>query len=262
VVEVVPHGLKGMIIAAVFAAAISTMMGVLTATSQTTLSAFYTPLRERYLRKRGLDIKLSGNVEELVQKGEASAEDRRTVFVSRLLVLFWGVMLSLLSYAMLYIGRFYPSILDLGLAMAGYILGCLIAGFVLSFFPFRVDSRGFMFAAPLSCFCVFALVWHQPWTNWVCWVFAAILVATWVVSLAHASAGGKAALTLRPVLPGWAQTIVLLAGLALMLWLNYYGYAKDAKGQPVSVAWPWMIPLGSLVAIVWGYLLARRRPAA
>jgi solute:Na+ symporter, SSS family len=260
VVEVVPHGLKGMIIAAVFAAAISTMMGVLTATSQTTLSAFYTPLRERYLRKRGLNVKLSGNVEELAHKGAASAEDRRTVFVSRLLVLFWGVMLSLLSYAMLYIGRFYPSILDLGLAMAGYILGCLIAGFVLSFFPFRVDSRGFMFAAPLSCFCVFALVWHQPWTNWVCWGFAGILMVTWALSNRYARMRATAAL--RPVLPQWAQDIVLLLGLALMLWLNYYGYKLNADGQPMSVAWPWMIPLGSLVAIVWGYLLARRRPAA
>src|SRR5262249_20908177 len=51
VVGVVPMGLKGMIIAAVFAAAISTMMGVLTATSQTTLTAFYEPLRRWQLRR-------------------------------------------------------------------------------------------------------------------------------------------------------------------------------------------------------------------
>jgi len=260
VVEVVPAGLKGMIIAAVFAAAISTMMGVLTATSQTTLSAFYTPLRERQLRKRGLAVKLSGNVEELAGQAGASAEDRRTVLVSRLLVLFWGVMLSLLSYAMLYIGKFYPSILDLGLAMAGYILGCLIAGFVLSFFPFRVDSRGFMYAAPLSCLCVFALIWHQPWTHLVCWGAGAVLLAIWLWQNVAEAVSKRPQLTL--LLPAPVQTVLLLLGTAFMLWLNYRGYWTDAKGQPASIAWPWMIPLGSTVALVWGYLLARRRPAS
>ena len=249
-----------MIIAAVFAAAISTMMGVLTATSQTTLSAFYTPLRERQLRKRGLAVKLSGNVEELAGQAGASAEDRRTVLVSRLLVLFWGVMLSLLSYAMLYIGKFYPSILDLGLAMAGYILGCLIAGFVLSFFPFRVDSRGFMYAAPLSCLCVFALIWHQPWTHLVCWGAGAVLLAIWLWQNVAEAVSKRPQLTL--LLPAPVQTVLLLLGTAFMLWLNYRGYWTDAKGQPASIAWPWMIPLGSTVALVWGYLLARRRPAS
>lgn len=263
VVEVVPNGLKGMIIAAVFAAAISTMMGVLTATSQTTLSAFYTPLRERQLRRRGIEAKLSGNVEELASRGDASAEDRRTVLVSRLLVLFWGVMLSLLSYSMLFVKQYYPSILDLGLAMAGYILGCLIAGFILSFFRFNVNSRGFMYAAPLSCFCVFALVWHLSWTHWACWIFAAVLLVVWFVNLATESKTRQSRAPL--VLPAAVQTVALLVGLAFMLWLNYRGYVsktENEKGVEVftNVAWPWMIPLGSLVAMIWGYLLARRRP--
>ncbi len=262
VVEVVPKGLKGMIIAAVFAAAISTMMGVLTATSQTTLSAFYTPLRERYLRVRGITVSLSANAEELASKPQASAEDLRTVRVSRLLVLFWGVMLALLSYAMLYIGQHYKSILDLGLAMAGYILGALLAGFLLSFFRLRVDSRGFMYAAPLSCVSVFALVWHQDWTHVVCWVAAAVILGVWLWQNVMEMVVPRA----RPplVLPFAVQTLILWAGIGLMMWLSYYGFwdgGKDAKGEPVciTVAWPWMIPVGSTIAFIWGYLLARRK---
>jgi len=63
------------------------------------------------------------------------------------------------------------------------------------------------------------------------------------------------------------QTLVLLAGLALLLWLNYYGYwcgEPDANGQRkmLTVAWPWYAPIGSTIAFVWGYLLARRRETA
>ena len=56
IVQVIPLGLKGLIIAAVFAAAISSLMGILTALSQTCMSAFYNPLRERHLRKQGIEV--------------------------------------------------------------------------------------------------------------------------------------------------------------------------------------------------------------
>ncbi len=263
VVEVVPKGLKGMIIAAVFAAAISTMMGVLTATSQTTLSAFYNPLRERQLRRRGIHVSLAGHAEELAGKPQATAEDRRTVLVSRILVLVWGVVLALLSYSMLYIGEHYKSILDLGLAMAGYILGALLAGFLLSFFPLRVDSRGFMYAAPLSCMCVFAMIWHQPWTHKVCWGLVGIMLAFWFWQIVFETASREK----RPplVLPMPVQTVLLLLGLGFMMWLSYYGYwagppDKNGDATCLTVGWPWMIPLGSTIAFVWGYLLARRKP--
>lgn len=276
VVEVVPRGLKGMIIAAIFAAAISTMMGVLTATSQTSLTAFYMPLRQRQLRRKAAlrgepVLVLEGqeahgapavNIEHLHDVGATTPEDRRTVRVSRLLVLFWGVVLATLSYCTVFVAYHYPSILDLGLSMAGYILGALLVGFLLAFLPLRVDSRGFMYAAPLSCMCVFALIWHQPWTHWACWGFAVVTLIVWTLQVLVES--------WKPhdeplVLPVGVQTVVLIAGLALMLWLNYYGYWHhvDAAGVEVveKVAWPWQIPLGSLVAFIWGYLLARRRAA-
>jgi solute:Na+ symporter, SSS family len=275
VVEVVPAGLKGMIIAAVFAAAISTMMGVLTATSQTTLTAFYNPLRERFLRRRGIEVSLAAGPEELAGKPQVSAEDRRTVLVSRLLVVLWGVILALLAYLTLYVAQYYKSILDLGLAMASYILGALLAGFLLSFFPLRVDSRGFMYSAPLSCMCVFALVWHQPWTHGACWAFGAILLLVWICNLLcepprTASTSGESdrpPTTATALIRESPRTILIVLGIALMLWLNYFGYwpgPKDAQGNPtyISVGWPWMVPLGSTVAFVWGYLLARRRPTS
>lgn len=274
IVQVIPRGLKGLIIAAVFAAAISSLMGILTALSQTVMSAFYNPLRERLLRARGVEVSLSGaSVEELTGKHEATAEDRRSVLVGRLLVLFWGVVLSLMAYLARVASEFYPSILDLGLAMAGYVGGALLAGFALSFLPLKIDGRGFMYSGPLSAVCVFATVWHQPWTHAACWAFAGGFLIVWIWNLinetpttvmrADDEPRNRGAPT--PVLSNGPQTLILTVGVALMLWLNYYGYweSSPAPGQEASIltiAWPWYAPLGSTVAFVWGYLLARHKP--
>jgi SSS family solute:Na+ symporter len=262
IVQVIPRGLKGLIIAGIFAAAISSLMGILTALSQTVMSAFYNPLRERHLRRRGVTVPLTSNIEDLAEKGEPTAEDRRSVLVGRLFVIFWGIVLSLMAYLAEYVSQYYKSILDLGLSMAGYVTGALLAGFFLSFLRLRIDGRGFMYSGPLSVLCVFALIWHQPWTNWVCWAAAGVILLIWILMTRRARA--RAA---PPLLPVSVQTAVLLAGLGLMLAVNYFGYwsgQPDADGNPtyLTVSWPWQIPFGSTIAFVWGYLLAGRRAAA
>jgi len=260
IVQVIRRGLKGLIIAGVFAAAISSLMGILTALSQTVMSAFYGPLRERHLRKRGITVSTSGNIEEPAEKRELTAEGRRSVLVGRVMVLFWGVVLCLMAYLARVISDYYPSILDLGLAMAGYIGGALLAGFALSFLPLKIDGRGFMFSGPLSAICVFALVWHQPWTHVACWLSGALLLALW---LWRAVIDGQS-VHAAPLLPWQLQTALLVIAIALMLTINYYGYWEGPPGRnggPTyeTVAWPWYTPIGSTVAFVWGCLLARRR---
>ncbi|MCP4591490.1 MAG: hypothetical protein GY842_12160 [bacterium] len=266
IVQVIPLGLKGLIIAAVFAAAISSLMGILTALSQVVMSAFYNPLRERQLRRRGEEVDLSANVEELAEKGEATAEDRRSVLVGRIFVLVWGVVLCAMAYLAQEVSRLYPSILQLGLAMAGYAGGALLAGFLLAFLPLKITGRGYMFSAPLSLLSIFATVWHYYWTHWVCWGGAVLLLFTWLWSLARESDAALLRGRDRPnvVLPRSVQTVALLAGLAGMLWLNYYGYftrVDEETGKVIeeSLAWPWWIPLGSTIAFVFGWLLTARK---
>jgi SSS family solute:Na+ symporter len=272
IVEAIPRGLKGLLIAGVFAAAISSLMGILTALSQVVMSAFYNPLRERHLRKKGIEVSLSAHIEELAQKAEPTGEDRRSVFVGRLMVLFWGVVLCGMAYLAQIASQHYKSILDLALAMAGYAGGALLAGFALAFLPLKIDGRGYMWAGPMSVVYVFALVWHQPWTHYVCWAAAGVLVLGWlwllmreamiVCELADETKRMRRALAL--VVRDWPQTLLLLIGVALMLWINYHAYwpGEDAQGNFVyrAIAWPWYAPIGSTVAFVFGYLLARRKP--
>ncbi len=244
IVDVIPIGLKGMLIAAIFAAAISSLTSILAALSQTTMSACYLPLRKLLRPAAALD--------------EARA-DRHAVRAGRLLVLFWGAILALMAYVAAGMTTHYPAILDLALAMAGFTGGALLAGFLLGFLPLRIDGWGYQFAAPLSVLFVFAAVFHAPWSLWVtCSAGAALLlwwlVATWTYRPARV-----------PVLPMLLQTAVLAIGIAAMILVNcrgYFGVNSPDQAGPVTydiLSWPWYVPLGSVTAFVLAWLLANRR---
>jgi Na+/proline symporter len=275
IVEHIPPGLSGLIIAGVFAAAVSSLTSILAALSQTMMSAFYLPWRRRrfapaFEPKLETAPQAPGAPAEPTEQRrphnlpvadaggdggpEAVEEDRRSVFVGRMLVLVWGVALAGMAFLAKVASEFYPSILDLALSMAGYAGGALLAGFALSFLPLRIDGRGFMYSGPLSVLCVFAMIWKQDWTHYVCWAGAALLLVSWVPHFLRADLQARDAFA----------TLALLAGLVLLLWLSYFGYWEgppDADGTPahLTVSWPWQVPFGSLIAFVWGYLLARPR---
>lgn len=264
-VEIIPTGLKGLIIAAIFGAAISSVMGILTALSQTIQTAFYNPWRERVLARRGVSVSLAASAEAAAEHGDASHEDRRSVAVGRLLVIAWGVALAAMAYLAQVVAARYPSILDLGLAMAGYCGGALLAGFLLGFLKLRVDGYGFMWSGPLSVGIVFALVWHESWAHVTCWIIGALLLATWVgVGISRGLPPARIA----------SRGLFLTVGIAAMLALTYFAYAEvidPATGQPKInegtgytvkkvLAWPWYAPIGSIFAFFWGWALANRKP--
>lgn len=277
--QVVPVGLAGLIMSAGIAAAISTVMGVLTALSQTIIGAFYNPIRRARLLSRALrghcpccNYDISNSPGQmcpecgLVIRGDPDrlldfpAEHRRNLAFSRFLIVFWGVVLCVLAYMTDYVAHKEPSILQLALAAAGYAGGALLGCFALAFLPFGVDGRGYMWSAPLSVLCVYALVWHNQASHVVCALAAVLLLAGWLAYLAlDRDRPGCGPRVLHPA----AQTVVLVLGLGLMVFINHTAVwtITDSSGivRRATVAWPWYAPFGSVVAVVWGYLLARRR---
>ncbi|NLX23955.1 MAG: hypothetical protein GXY55_20070 [Phycisphaerae bacterium] len=263
ILSVIPTGLTGLIIAGVFAAAISSLDSILAALAQTVMSAFYLPYRKRAVeRRRGTAL-----------HPDDPEEHRHTVAVSRIFVIFWGVVLCLMAQLADVISQNYPSILDLGLAMAGYAGGALLAGFLLAFLRLGIDGRGYIWSAPLSVLAVFALVWHYPWTHIVCWVGGGILLLIWLWPMMREAMllpdvqddREQRRRMIALMVRDWPQTLILIAGIALMLLINYHGYwegppnAETGAPTYLTVAWPWYAPLGSTVAFVWGFLLARRK---
>ncbi len=237
IIEVLPPGLTGLLIAGVFAAAISSLDSILAALSQTCVSAFYLPWRARR-RVTGARHDMADGIDEL---------ERHALVASRVMVVFWGVALCFLAQLAAVAADYYPSVLDLGLAMAGYAGGALIAGFFLAFLPLKVDGRGLCWSAPISLVTVFAVAWHQAWAQSVCVVFAVAFSVLWM--LIEWRSGGET----RVRRTGW-----LVLALGLMLAASRWAYAEDAVGF-VTVAWPWYSPIGCTVAFVFGILLARRR---
>ncbi len=99
-VEQIPPGLSGLLIASIFAAGISTLDSALTALSQTTVSGGY----QRYIRK--------------------DATEKHYLRVSRALIIFWAAILCGLA---LFFHLFSTEgLLNLGLQVPGYVYGALL----------------------------------------------------------------------------------------------------------------------------------------
>lgn len=223
IVEVLPAGVRGLIIAGAFAAAISSLDSILAALSQTVMSAFV--------------------LEDGVQ--QTPEQERRALRTSKLLVLMFGVLLCLIAAFCEVIQRDerFKDVLYLALSMPTYTQGAVLATFALAFFfgP-RIDASGLVFAAPLSVLTVLSIAWHKPWTVPVLSLGLGLLFAAW---LAFRLVRGSESLSQR-----LARTVALAAGCALALWIQRQGW---------KVEWPWFAPAGLSICFVFGYLLAQRR---
>ena len=241
IINVIPEGLTGLIIAGIFAAAISSLDSILSALSQTSMASLYLPLRVRRLARQGGTI-------------EAPAEQLRQVRVSRGLVIVWGLVLCLVAQFIDLVTGFFPSLLDLALAMAGYTSGGLLAGFLLAFLPLKINGYGFLYSAPLSVLLVFSLKWHHdpfPWTTWVVAVGGGLLLLFWVETARRRQ---------QVVLHFGRKLTLLCSGVALTLWINLMGTFErvNEAGETVqlSIAWPWFAPAGCLLAFLLGWALS------
>jgi len=281
IATLVPSGWRGLIVAGILAAAISTLTGIIAALSQAAYSSLYVPWRDRGPRGTS-ELGSSGQSASRTGRADATGSDasrarpipsgadvelspdlarreRNSVRVSRLFVLFSGFVVCAMAVAMERVAHRYGSILDLGLSMAGYTQGALIAGFALAFFRMRVDGSGFLWSAPLSFVAVFAAAWHGPRSEWICLVFAAVFMTAWVLlrSVPDFFRGvpwGRVA----------GQLVCVALGLGFLVWTNRFGLfsiEKNSRYDPeydwLPVSFPWYVPIGSTVAFVFGVLLAR-----
>lgn len=222
IVEVMPAGMRGLIIAGAFAAAISSLDSILAALSQTVMSAFV--------------------LKDVEQRSEE--EERRAVRTSKLLVLGFGVLLCVIAAFCEVIQRDerFKDVLNLALSMPTYTQGAVLATFALAFFlGRRIDASGLLFAAPLSVLAVVAIAWHGAWTLPTLRLGCAALLVAWaLVRLRDA----------EPVMRRVGRVVALAVGCAAVLWLNAQGWV---------VAWPWFAPLGLVFAFLFGWVLARER---
>lgn len=229
IAQVMPDGVRGLVLAGALAAAISSLDSILAALSQTTLTSVIVPWRQR--------------------RGHAALEEAHAVRTSRWLVLGWGIILCGIGFAMTWISQHFDSILDLALAMASYTGGALLAGFILALKGPRHSASGFVWSAPLSVLAVFAVSWHQPMAQTAC---IGLLIATALLWMGIRLIPAWRANDLRRHFPA---TVGLVGLMALIACLSLFAYTTDGN-RTLSLAWPWFVPVGSLFAWTGALLLS------
>ena len=163
IVKQMPHGISGLLIAAILAAAMSNLSAALNSLSSTSIMDFYVRLRPL-------------------------ADEKTKMRLSRLATLAWALVLFGLALIALHkVGR----VVEVGLQIASVAYGALLGVFLLGVLTRRANQRGAMVG--MACgFGVELYLWlgtHVPWTWWVMMGSTVTFGVGWVVSVI---AGGSA----------------------------------------------------------------------
>ena len=136
-----PHGISGLLIAAILAAAMSNLSAALNSLSSSAIMDFYARLRPQ-------------------------ADEKTKMRLSRLATLAWALVLFGLAVVALHkVGR----VVEVGLQIASVAYGALLGVFLLGVLTKRANQRGVM-VGMLFGFGVELYLWlgtHVPWTWWV-----------------------------------------------------------------------------------------------
>jgi SSS family solute:Na+ symporter len=157
IVRSLPHGIAGLVIAAIFAAAMSNLSGSLNSLASTTLIDFYQPLAGRDL------------------------PEARLLAISRWLTAAWGVLLIAIAI----LARGWGSVFTVGLTIASIVYGPMLGAFLLGVLGRRATERGVMIGIAVSLAVMVAVRLFTP-LAWTWYVLAGTIVC---VSTAYAFSG-------------------------------------------------------------------------
>jgi len=156
IVTRMPHGISGLLIAAILAAAMSNLSAALNSLSSSAIMDFYARLRPQ-------------------------ADETTKMRLSRLATLAWALLLFGLAVIALHkVGR----VVEVGLQIASVAYGALLGVFLLGVLTRRAHQRGAMVGmlAGLAAELYLWLGTHLPWTWWVMIGTATTFGAGWVAS--------------------------------------------------------------------------------
>lgn len=141
IVSNMPHGISGLLIAAILAAAMSNLSAALNALSSSSIMDFYLRFRPQ-------------------------TDEARRMRLSRISTFVWALLLFALAVLALHkVGR----VVEMGLQIASVAYGALLGVFLLGVLTRKANQRGAMIGM-LFGFCIELYLWLRtqiPWTWWV-----------------------------------------------------------------------------------------------
>ncbi len=157
IVSKMPHGISGLLIAAILAAAMSNLSAALNSLSSSAIMDFYARLRPH-------------------------SDEQRNMRLSRVATVLWAIVLFALAIIALHkAGR----VVEVGLQIASVAYGALLGAFLLGVLTRRANQSG-VFVGMLCGFSIDLYLWlatHIPWTWWVMIGSAVTFSVGWVASL-------------------------------------------------------------------------------
>lgn len=126
-----PVGVKGLIIAGLFAAAMSTLAGSMSSLSSSAMMDLYKPTIGK------------------------NSDDKKDLFVSRMLTIFWGVVLSLVAFLFI---KVLHSVVEIALGIASITYGGLLGTFLLGALFKKCDEKAAIWGFTAGIIVMFSII--------------------------------------------------------------------------------------------------------
>jgi SSS family transporter len=160
IVQTLPHGVSGLVIAAIFAAAMSNLSASLNSLASTTVLDFYGPM------------------------GGAKKGDQHLLRVSRWATACWGVVLIFVAI----MARNWGSVFTAGLTIASIVYGPMLGAFALGVFTTRTTTKGLMTGMAISLGTM-SMIWFNTTLAWTWYVLLGCAICVSVGYLASVITG-------------------------------------------------------------------------
>ena len=218
IVQQMPVGVAGLLVAAILAAAMSNLSAALNSLSSTTVVDFYMGWRPR-------------------------AADRERMVVSRASTVLWALVLFAVAVYAVHTGG-TGNVVEIGLSIASVAYGCLLGVFLLGTLT-RTATQGGAIVGMVTGFALNVALWLQPATLRVAGVTVPKVAWTWYVIIG-AMVTFAVGLLASDVFRARTRKAVIAAVLllSLPLWLSFRSVAEEpaspaqaapTSGQPQSV---------------------------
>ena len=235
IVQQMPHGVAGLLVAAILAAAMSNLSAALNSLASTSVIDFIVPWRTRRLNKSSgapfiASSAMSGNVHS-----QAVTSDQQTTFLSRAATVFWAIILFAIAvYAIQHGGKGH--VVETGLSIASVAYGCLLGVFLLGTLTRYATQTG----AILGMICGLALnltLWQAPFPMHLGTLLLPKIAFTWYVLIGSAATfviGSAFSLLLPKPRPKFLATTAAL--ILCLSWLSFRSEAQEAASRSAKIA--------------------------
>lgn len=156
IIEVLPNGTKGIIIAGLFAAALSTLAGSITSLSSSVMMDLYLPFKK-------------------------SADEKRNLLISKLLTVFWTAMLIVSAFIFKSSSK---AVVELALSIASFTYGGLLGTFLLGLSNKKV-KQNHAIAGFITAIFVMVFVITFKVVAWTWFIIIGVSVTVMVGNLMH-----------------------------------------------------------------------------